>query len=205
MKHGVGRLCRGWQSHGGREQRRCADHPHIFQNRHDLTPRHGAGTAGSDAEYYSTKSWSSTSAKEIFEGPGFSLPSSAKAVCRRRHQPRRPPLAKIRPGSPAPAMGPGSAESPVVDIDSRRGDNKLEATSRVLCYGIDGRSPRLTPMRNLTCRFSRNWSLRVRNAAWISVAQRTASTALLNSARIASPAVLKRGPDAKRRASQTPP
>jgi hypothetical protein len=26
---------------------------------------------------------------------------------RRRHQPRRPPLAKIRPGSPAPAMGPG--------------------------------------------------------------------------------------------------
>jgi len=28
--------------------------------------------------------------------------------CRRRHQPRRPPLAKIRPGSPAPAMGPGT-------------------------------------------------------------------------------------------------
>src|SRR5262245_33700855 len=28
---------------------------------------------------------------------------------RRRHQPRRPPLAKIRPGSPAPAMGPGTA------------------------------------------------------------------------------------------------
>jgi hypothetical protein len=27
--------------------------------------------------------------------------------CRRRHQPRRPPLANIRPGSPAPAMGPG--------------------------------------------------------------------------------------------------
>src|SRR6476660_6537857 len=27
---------------------------------------------------------------------------------RRRHQPRRPPLAKIRPGSPAPAMGPGT-------------------------------------------------------------------------------------------------
>jgi hypothetical protein len=25
--------------------------------------------------------------------------------CRRRHQPRRPPLAKIRPGKPAPAMG----------------------------------------------------------------------------------------------------
>src|SRR5215471_1863476 len=27
---------------------------------------------------------------------------------RRRHQPRRPPPAKIRPGSPAPAMGPGT-------------------------------------------------------------------------------------------------
>ena len=37
-------------------------------------------------------------------------------------------------------------------------------------------------------------SLRVRNAAWISVAQRTASTALPNSARIASPAVLKTRP-----------
>ena len=31
------------------------------------------------------------------------------AFCRRRHQPRRPPLAKIRPGSPAPTMGPGTA------------------------------------------------------------------------------------------------
>jgi uncharacterized protein (DUF1501 family) len=29
-------------------------------------------------------------------------------LCRRRHQPRRPPLAKIRPGSPAPAIGPGT-------------------------------------------------------------------------------------------------
>jgi len=28
---------------------------------------------------------------------------------RRRHQPRRPPPAKIRPGRPAPAMGPGTA------------------------------------------------------------------------------------------------
>jgi hypothetical protein len=27
---------------------------------------------------------------------------------RRRHQPRRPPLAKIRPGNPAPAMGAGT-------------------------------------------------------------------------------------------------
>src|ERR1700722_7598466 len=28
---------------------------------------------------------------------------------RRHHQPRRLPLAKIRPGNPAPAMGPGTA------------------------------------------------------------------------------------------------
>jgi len=28
---------------------------------------------------------------------------------RRRHQARRPPLAKIRPGSPAPTTGPGTA------------------------------------------------------------------------------------------------
>ena len=37
-------------------------------------------------------------------------PPDAQALfCRRRrHQPRRPPLAKIRPGRPAPAMGPGT-------------------------------------------------------------------------------------------------
>jgi hypothetical protein len=29
--------------------------------------------------------------------------------CRRRHQPRRPPLAKIKPGRPAPATGLGTA------------------------------------------------------------------------------------------------
>ena len=52
-------------------------------------------------------------------------------------------------------------------------------------------SPRLIPIRNLTWREGGNRSFRVRSAAWISVAQRTASTALANSARIASPAVLK--------------
>src|SRR5215470_9998895 len=31
--------------------------------------------------------------------------------CRRRHQPRRPPPARIGPGRPAPAMGLGTAES----------------------------------------------------------------------------------------------
>jgi hypothetical protein len=37
------------------------------------------------------------------------MPAEAQATfCRRRHQPRRPPLAKIRPGRPAPTMGPGT-------------------------------------------------------------------------------------------------
>jgi hypothetical protein len=40
---------------------------------------------------------------------GRIAPPDAQAILRRRrHQPRRPPLAKIRPGSPAPAMGPGT-------------------------------------------------------------------------------------------------
>jgi hypothetical protein len=35
-------------------------------------------------------------------------PEVQAIFCRRRHQPRRPPPAKIRPGSPAPTMGPGT-------------------------------------------------------------------------------------------------
>ena len=35
-------------------------------------------------------------------------PDDHAIFCRRRHQPRRPPLARINPGSPAPAMGPGT-------------------------------------------------------------------------------------------------
>src|SRR5262249_12686192 len=35
-------------------------------------------------------------------------PDSRAHAVRRRHQPRRPPLAKIRPGRPAPTMGPGT-------------------------------------------------------------------------------------------------
>jgi hypothetical protein len=38
---------------------------------------------------------------------------------RRRHQPSRPPLAKIRPGSPAPAMGPGTADTASTETSSR--------------------------------------------------------------------------------------
>src|SRR5215831_13949868 len=40
-------------------------------------------------------------------------PSEVQATFRRRrHQPRSPPPAKIRPGSPAPATGPGTAAAP---------------------------------------------------------------------------------------------
>jgi hypothetical protein len=38
-------------------------------------------------------------------------PEAQAIFRRRRHQPRRPPQAKIRPGSPAPAMGPGTSTS----------------------------------------------------------------------------------------------
>jgi len=35
---------------------------------------------------------------------------------RRLHQPRRPPLARIRPGSPAPATGPGTDVGPIWSV-----------------------------------------------------------------------------------------
>jgi hypothetical protein len=39
----------------------------------------------------------------------YGLKPNAQAIfCRRRHQLRRPPLAKIRPGRPAPTIGPGT-------------------------------------------------------------------------------------------------
>ena len=37
--------------------------------------------------------------------------------CRRRHQARRPPLVKIRPGSPAPKIGPGTTCAMCVERD----------------------------------------------------------------------------------------
>jgi len=40
-----------------------------------------------------------------FDGGG----GQTATLCRRRHQPRRPPLARIRPGRPAPTIGPGTA------------------------------------------------------------------------------------------------
>ena len=41
------------------------------------------------------------------------VPPDVQAIFwRRRHQPSKPPLAKVKPGSPAPAMGPGTAAKP---------------------------------------------------------------------------------------------
>jgi hypothetical protein len=48
-----------------------------------------------------------------------SPPETQAILCRRRHQARRPPLAKIRPGRPAPAMGPGTAAA-ALDQPSQR-------------------------------------------------------------------------------------
>jgi hypothetical protein len=57
------------------------------------------------------------------------LLAEAQAIfCRRRHQPRRPPPANIRPGSPAPAIGPGTATAVV-------------ATSRISLSPGAGASP----------------------------------------------------------------
>jgi hypothetical protein len=61
-------------------------------------------------------------------GPGAILRSSSTLRCRRRHQPRRPPLAKIRPGSPAPTTGPGTR--------STSDRNRKSAVSLVMSPGI---------------------------------------------------------------------
>jgi hypothetical protein len=42
------------------------------------------------------------------------VPEAQASFCRRRHHPRRPPPANIRPGNPAPAMGPGTATGSAV-------------------------------------------------------------------------------------------
>jgi hypothetical protein len=42
----------------------------------------------------------------------MALRRKSKKVSLRRHQARRPPLAKIKPGRPAPTMGAGTAASP---------------------------------------------------------------------------------------------
>src|SRR5262245_20150033 len=50
--------------------------------------------------------------------------SDAQAIfCRRRHQPRRPTPAKIKPGRPAPAMGPGTTAGVLNRTLSRPSDS----------------------------------------------------------------------------------
>jgi len=48
------------------------------------------------------------------------LPEVQALFCRRRHQPRRAPLAKIRPGRPAPSEGCRSARRPLRRRDPRQ-------------------------------------------------------------------------------------
>ena len=53
------------------------------------------------------------------------VPEAQPIFCRRRHQARRPPLAKIRPGRPAPTTGAGTGEGTKVQLptspNARRG------------------------------------------------------------------------------------
>ena len=78
-------------------------------------------------------------------------------------------------------MPPGSA------MPSRRAATFTPSPSRSSPFTIT--SPRLMPMRNASRFSSGSDSLRVFNAAWISTAQRNASTGLANSASTESPAV----------------
>jgi hypothetical protein len=59
------------------------------------------------------------------------MPAVAQAIFfRRRHQPSNPPLAKIRPGRPAPAMGPGTAKGTfsVISVILRSNTSLLNIT-----------------------------------------------------------------------------
>src|SRR5262249_44772763 len=49
-----------------------------------------------------------------FEGPSLTV------FCRRRHQPRRPPPAKIRPGAPCPAVWTRNYKCPCQEVRRRR-------------------------------------------------------------------------------------
>src|SRR5215831_3394324 len=67
-----------------------------------------------------------------------SLPYAQALFCRRRHQPsRRPPpnISAIRPGSPAPAMGPGTG-TPTLAIAPGKLLNSLPMDMEVSNAGI---------------------------------------------------------------------
>src|SRR5262252_7505503 len=63
------------------------------------------------------------------------VPDVQAIFLRRRHQPRRPPLAKIRPGSPAPTTGPGTAEKVTKPLRSML----VPAMSREPSIGVGSR------------------------------------------------------------------
>jgi hypothetical protein len=77
-----------------------------------------------------------------------SLPDAQAIFRRRRHQPRRPPLAKIRPGSPAPAIGPGTASNKKTSLNCETvagaplppasdRDKCVEMVKALLCPSVD--------------------------------------------------------------------
>src|SRR5215472_9824412 len=69
-----------------------------------LTVRTTSAASGFSATYVPV------STNVPFPGPHLIAGRITRFFCRRRHQAKRPPLAKIRPGSPAPATGPGTKE-----------------------------------------------------------------------------------------------
>jgi hypothetical protein len=67
------------------------------------------------------------------------VPEAQAVFSRRRHQPSRPPLAKIRPGSPAPAMGLGTgagslARKPIGKILRKSALNSNVGASSLVAY-----------------------------------------------------------------------
>jgi hypothetical protein len=81
-----------------------------------------SSTSGTDINHNNTGNLSSAAANQGAGSLTALTYTTTDALCglrssavsrahdrRRRHQPSRPPLAKIRPGRPAPAMGPGTA------------------------------------------------------------------------------------------------
>jgi hypothetical protein len=67
--------------------------------------------------------WSQDSAQD--SGSPLRTGKGVQAIfCRRRHQPRRPPLAKIRPGRPAPAMGAGTTDTEPEWVSKRPVENE---------------------------------------------------------------------------------
>jgi hypothetical protein len=71
---------------------------------------------------------------------------------------RRPPLAKIRPGSPAPTTGPGTPSIPSTASDrasTAKGTSPNPGKSSRLCYSPGGlkipRERKLSPTRQSTC------------------------------------------------------